>query len=272
MRLPYLPLPATGLADRSAIVDLDGTLIRGKEACDGAGALLDILGSRYVIASNNSTQSKAEVSAALACHGLAVPVTRIVLAGMLALDLVARDHPGARVMLLASDSMHRQAENLRLRCVDDRPDIVLLARDPGFSYVKLSRAADAVNRGARLVATNPDRYHPGAAGRRVPETGSLLQALLACATTDRVDVVGKPEPALFEEAMRRLDVRPEDCVVIGDNAETDGKGAHALGLDFLHVGAARTARFADLNALVDTLQGETAPLRASSLALTRRIV
>ena len=107
MRLPDIPMPTMELADRSAIVDLDGTLIRGKEVCDGTGALLDILGSRYVIASNNSTQSEAEVSAALARLGLAVPATRIVLAGMLALDLVARDHPGARVMLLASDSMRR---------------------------------------------------------------------------------------------------------------------------------------------------------------------
>ena len=262
MRLPDIPMPTMELADRSAIVDLDGTLIRGKEVCDGAGALLDILGSRYVIASNNSTQSEAEVSAALARLGLAVPATRIVLAGMLALDLVARNDPGARVMLLASDSMRRQAEDLGLRCVDDRPDIVLLARDPQFTYTKLSRAADAVNRGAQLMATNPDRYHPGAAGRRVPETGSLLQALLACSTPDRVHVVGKPEPAMFEEAMRRLDVPAESCVVIGDNAETDGKGAHALRLDFLHVGTAATAQFADLSTLIDTLHREASPLRA----------
>ena len=62
--------------------------------------------------------------------------------------------------------------------------------------------------------------------------------------------------------MRRLDVPPESCVVIGDNAETDGKGAQALRLDFLHTGAAATAQFADLSTLIDTLHREASPLRA----------
>jgi putative hydrolase of the HAD superfamily len=41
---------------------------------------------------------------------------------------------------------------------------------------------------------------------------------------------GKPHPAIFEEALRRLDVRPEEAVFVGDTVLADIKGAQALGM------------------------------------------
>ncbi len=41
---------------------------------------------------------------------------------------------------------------------------------------------------------------------------------------------GKPHPAIFEEALRRLNVRPEEAVFVGDTVLADIRGAQALGM------------------------------------------
>ncbi|MCP5996054.1 HAD hydrolase-like protein, partial [Klebsiella pneumoniae] len=47
--------------------------------------------------------------------------------------------------------------------------------------------------------------------------------------------IGKPNSLLFETACRRSGLTLDPCSVIGDNPDTDGKGAQAVGLPFLHV-------------------------------------
>lgn len=238
------------------ILDLDGTLVQGMDVLDGAPDVLRLLGSRYVIVSNNSTHSCAELSADLRRNGLDVPADKLVLAGPMAVDMVARDHAGARTLLLGSDSIKRQARAAGLRLVDDGADIVLLARDTGFTYDKLVRAANEVRRGAHLVVTNPDLSHPGRGGAVVPETGSLLQALIACARPETVQLIGKPEPWLFEEAMRRLDATADTCLMVGDNPDTDAAGARKLGIPCLLLVGGNGTGAPGVAALAQRLRGE----------------
>lgn len=42
--------------------------------------------------------------------------------------------------------------------------------------------------------------------------------------------IGKPHPEFFYAALRELDVRPEDAVMVGDTLDTDIVGAHAVGM------------------------------------------
>jgi ribonucleotide monophosphatase NagD (HAD superfamily) len=122
-----------------------------------------------------------------------------------------------------------------LTLAEEVVDLVVLARDRRFTYARLARAAEAVRRGASLIATNPDRTHPGPEGAIVPETGALLAALIACVGPIAHRIVGKPEPALFEAGLARLGVAAHEAVMIGDNEETDGLGARRLGLRFVKV-------------------------------------
>jgi ribonucleotide monophosphatase NagD (HAD superfamily) len=136
-------------------------------------------------------------------------------------------------MFLGSRSLMSYARYLGLRLTTQEPDIVLLARDRRFNYAKLMGAANAIRGGAELVVANPDLTHPGIAGRIVPETGSLLQAILACTGPLPYRVIGKPEAELFRRALARCGAT--SAIVIGDNPATDGAGADRLGLPFFPV-------------------------------------
>jgi HAD superfamily hydrolase (TIGR01509 family) len=44
--------------------------------------------------------------------------------------------------------------------------------------------------------------------------------------------VEKPDPALFDEALRRLGLRPSQCLFVGDSLASDAAGARNAGMDF----------------------------------------
>ena len=60
----------------------------------------------------------------------------------------------------------------------------------------------------------------------------MLAAIAACVELSpaKIEVIGKPEPHLFEIALQRCGVAPCEAVMIGDNPETDIAGAERLGL------------------------------------------
>lgn len=225
---------------RGFLVDLDGTLICGGAPLPWARNLVERLHGRFVVLSNDAEHTPHQLSRRLRALRLPVAADRIVLAGTAALDLVAAERPGARVLLLGSRSLQRYASRQGLRIVAESPDTVIdtviLARDRHFTYRKLTAAVNAIRGGAELIVTNPDRTHPGADGRVVPETGALLGAVLACTGPVKYRIVGKPEATLFQKGLAMLGTSVEETVMIGDNSETDGIGAARAGMRYLDVG------------------------------------
>lgn len=232
------------------ILDLDGTLMREHEAIDGAADLLRAFQDRYVVVSNNSTHTATQLARRLRNAGLPVDPRRLVLAGELTVHHLRDRHPGARVLMCASASLKRYAAHLGCRLVDDGADIVVLALDRRFSYGVLEKVTQELARGAHLVVSNIDATHPGPQGRVVPETGALLQAVLACVGDAPLHVVGKPEAAMFQEGLRRLGREAGGVIVIGDNPDTDGLGAVRAGMRYLLVGPGAQADAATVGELL----------------------
>ncbi|KAF7963242.1 hypothetical protein AWV80_11905 [Cupriavidus sp. UYMU48A] len=166
------------------------------------------------------------------------------------MDLVARLHAGKRILMIGSAVLRAYAAARGCVLVEDGAEVVLLALDQDFRYAALRAAVNAVRRGAPLIVSNPDTSHPGADGGVVPETGTLMHAIVECAGVAPALVVGKPEPALFVEGLRRLGARAADTLVIGDNPLTDALGAARLGMHYLLVGAHPRADAATPEALM----------------------
>jgi HAD superfamily hydrolase (TIGR01450 family) len=223
------------MGPRGFLLDLDATLISGGRVLPGVLGALAALGDRFAIVSNNAEHTPALLAARLADMGFAVPADRLILAGAVAVELVARERPGSKLMLLAPEALREHARALGLGLVSRAPDTVLVGRDVDFSYSRLTAAAAAVAEGADFILAAPDLAHRGAAGFPVPEPGSLAAAISACAGVPPLRIVGKPEPLLFRLGLQRLGLPARDVLMIGDNTETDGRGAAAAGILFLQV-------------------------------------
>lgn len=221
------------------LVDLDGTLRLGGRWCLGAERLLERGGERIVVLSNDSEHLPEELSARFTGWGRPLAPERFVLAGATAMEVLAAEMAGreTRVLWLGSPALAGYGARLGLTFVEEDPDIVLVGRDRSLTFDRLERAVTAVTSGARLVACNGDLTHPGADGRRVPETGMIVAAIRAGAGDAPCRCIGKPEPLLFDMALRRLGASASDALMVGDNPATDGAGARRAGIRFLDAAA-----------------------------------
>jgi 4-nitrophenyl phosphatase len=149
--------------------------------------------------------------------------------------LVESDPPPRLVMVLGGPGLIRELQDVGMEVIepvegalDAAPDALVVGVDFSLSYERLSIAATAVRRGARFVATNRDPVFPTAEGLNAG-AGAIVAAVAVAAGREPDDVIGKPEPRLFEAAAELAGIPVEEAVVIGDNLITDIRAANAVG-------------------------------------------
>lgn len=238
--------PVSLFGVRAVLLDLDGTLIRGGKAIEGAVGFVARHAGRIAIVSNNSSDTAQTLSVKLSELGFDLQPNRVYLAGVTALEYLAEAHAGERLMILGSSDLIAQAQTFGLVVTDAAPDAVLIARDENFNYGKLAAAANAIASGARFYVSNADVYHPGTGEWRVPEAGSLMLAVMAIAGRSPDKVFGKPDGHMLKQALRRLHVPGSHAVMIGDNPTTDGLAARNAQIRFIEVGDRVGRTVADL--------------------------
>jgi 4-nitrophenyl phosphatase len=223
---------------RLVIFDLDGVIYRGAEPVPGATDLVRTLHERGTLvrfATNNSMVAREGYVERLAAMGIASTRDEIVTSTSATIEHLKRDDGRLhRVMAVGADGMLaelRAAGYDAIAAADAAPteyaggplphtfDAVIAGLDPAFDYHRLAAAAAAVRAGARFVATNVDRRYPTAIGF-LPGAGAIVSAIAAAADAEP-EVIGKPEPAMFEAILSAAGVAAGDAVVIGDNPDAD---------------------------------------------------
>lgn len=251
---------------RGILLDWDGCAAAANRPHDEALAFIRKHRANLAIVSNNSTQMPEDISEILMQAGVDFPATRIFLAGIEALSYAA-GLPSLRTLVLGTTRMKALARQVGMRLVQEEADVVVLLRDTKFSYAKLERAVQSLAKGARLIVSNPDATHPSEDGLIVPETGALLAAIGTCVDLSRLNVqyIGKPASFLFERACAALKIAPEEAVMVGDNRETDVKGAGRLGMAAVLVSPGSSLSLGELLS-ADTATGH----RPSTLNITQK--
>ena len=212
------------------VIDLDGVVWLADEPIPGAAEAVQRLrarGERVVFVTNNSNPPVATVEAKLAAHGIPAEGD-VVTSATVAATLV---EPGARVLVCGGDGVREALRNRGATVVDaGDADVVMVGFHREFDYERMRIAADAVRRGARLVATNDDATYPTPAGP-IPGAGSIL-AGIERASGQRATVAGKPYRPTADH-LRAL-LGPSGTVV-GDRPDTDGRLARELAWRFVLV-------------------------------------
>ncbi len=216
---------------RGYIFDLDGTVYLGDTLLPSAGetiAALRARGSRTVFVSNNPTHTRLEYAARLTRLGLPTPVEDILSSAVVMVDFLSQRMPGARLFVVGERPLCDELSAAGFHLLDDWRGVeaVIASFDRTFTYRKLQVAFDAIRRGARFFATNPDRYcpvpgEPGGLPGGEPDCAAIIAALEACTNTRVEAVVGKPSQYMIDAALRLARLPPQDCLMIGDRLETD---------------------------------------------------
>ncbi len=221
------------LAYRGWLFDLDGTVYRGEALIEGAAQVIAALragGRRVAFLSNKPIQTRDDYAAKLTRLGIPTRSVDVVNSSLVLARHLARTDPGAACFVIGEPPLiaELRAHGLEVRD-DERVGWVVIAFDRTFTYAKLNTALQAVKRGARLIATNPDRTCPVADGE-IPDCAGMIAAVEAVTDKTVELVVGKPSRLMLEVALEVLGLPASETVIVGDRIETDVTMGKALGL------------------------------------------
>lgn len=235
------------------LVDAYGVLVDHARALPGAAAFLHRLRKaerRFLVVSNDASRLPKTAADRFARLGLPIGEDDIVMSGEALVQWFgSRGLHGKRTVVLGpADSIAwvQRAGGLVAAWNDPHadPEVLIVADDDGYPFLEGIECAIAhaigrldAGRSIELVLPNPDLVYPkgpGALGLTAGSVALLIERALAQRYPDppRFHALGKPHPAIFELALSRLRVVDKSSVVmIGDQLETDIRGAAAVGLD-----------------------------------------
>jgi len=226
------------------LVDMDGVLYRGEQVLPGALEFFECLSSvPHLFITNNSSRSPASIVRELSAMGLnGIEASQILTSAQATAAWLAGQKPGFRYFAVGGQGLH---EALAAMGTEDRSaaDCVVVGEGAGLNYESLTDGINLIlSQEAMLVATNPDDNVNGWRDGKpvVLPGGGALVAPFEVATGRKAVVIGKPQPLLYEMAMKRLDVEAAECIMVGDRPDTDIAGAARLGMKTALV---RTGRF-----------------------------
>ena len=207
------------------IFDQDGTIYLGEQPLPGAAetiAALRAAGKRTIFLSNNPTKTREQYAAKLTRLGIPTPIEDIVNSSFVLVQWLLREAPAAELFVVGEEPLKSdlRAAGFVLSESAGEIDIVVASFDRTFDYRKLQIAFDAIRAGARLVATNPDRYCPVPGGGE-PDCAAMIAAIEACTGVRCDPIVGKPSPIMVATITAMLGLPPERCIMVGDRLETD---------------------------------------------------
>ena len=226
---------------RALLIDMDGVVYRGDVPLPGARELLPSLsrfGIRFSFVTNNATLTPEQFRAKLSRMGIEVDAERIVTspeATARYLQTVAP--PGTSVLVVGEQGLIHAMQAAGFDVNGASPAYVVVGLDRQVTYERLAAACLAIERGARLVATNADPAIPVPEGMH-PGAGALLAAIVT-ATGASPTVVGKPAPTLLQVALERLAVSADEAAMVGDQLETDIAAGRAAGMGTILVQGTR---------------------------------
>jgi len=220
---------------RAVLLDMDGVVYVGEDPLPGVQDFLDYLeanGRRWLCVTNNSSKTPAQFVEKLTRMAIRAGEENVLGSAQATAHWMAAQYPGrGKILMVGQEGLQFALEQAGFELTDQaaEADFVVAGIDFELNYANLADATLAIRNGAHFIGTNADPSFPSERGQ-VPGAGSIL-ALLTAATDGTIpQVIGKPNPGMFEQAMAQLGVKPEETMMIGDRYDTDISGAIKLGM------------------------------------------
>lgn len=229
---------------RGFLIDMDGVVYRGSEAIPGAAEFIAFLQTRdipYLFLTNNSAYTPLDAAVKLKKLGIETSADHVYTSALATAEFVAKQKPGGTAFVIGEGGLLNALHEVGYAISRESADYVIVGEGRVLNYELLELAHRLIAAGSQLISTNADTSCPTDAGPR-PGCGAIA-ALLEAATGRRAYHVGKPNPFMFRAARKRIGLRTDQVVVIGDTMETDIKGAVDLGFESVLVLTGSTDRY-----------------------------
>lgn len=211
------------LREKKAFVcDMDGVIYHGNRLLPGASDFVNWLyvnNKPFLFLTNSSERTPRELSEKLKRLGIAAIESNFYTSALATAEFISRQSPNCTAYVIGEAGLMNALYDKGISMNDNNPDYVVVGETRTYNFERIEKAVWLVQRGARLIGTNPDMTGPTERGI-VPATGSLI-APIELATGRKAYFIGKPNPLMMRRSVRRLSVHSYETAIIGDRMETD---------------------------------------------------
>lgn len=209
--------------NKACFIDLDGTMYRGEELIEGAIEFMDYLQNNhipYYFITNNAMRTHAQNADKMLSMGFHNIKGEDFFTSAMASAAYVKRHDGAgKAYYIGQDGMKEALLEQGFVIDEHQADHVFIGLDVTATYEQYCKAFTLLQKGAKLVGTNADRRLPHGDGYRIGN-GAIV-AMFQYASEQEGLIVGKPNASMMEEALHYAGIQAQDCIMIGDNLETD---------------------------------------------------
>lgn len=204
------------------ICDMDGVIYHGSIILPGVADFVNWMidnDKKFVFLTNSPEKTPHELSMKLERMGLKVSPDNFYTSAMATAEFLQTQKPGCTAYVIGEAGLTKALYDRKIYMNDVNPDYVVVGETRTYNFEKIEKAIELVNKGAKLIGTNPDITGPTERGI-MPATGSLI-APIEIATGKKAYFVGKPNPLMLRHGLRKLNCHSEEIAFIGDRMDTD---------------------------------------------------
>src|SRR5215469_5006392 len=210
------------------LIDMDGVIYRENNLIPGAADFIQALiatGTPFLFLTNNSAPTPEDLAVRLKHLGIHdLSGRHFYTSALNTADFLSETDPGCTAFVIGESGLQTALHERKIPNDAIMPRYVVVG-EGATTMERLTKAHECIEKGARLIATNPDNWCPVSSEKTRPGAGATA-AFLEASTGRRAYYLGKPNGYMFHRAKRKLTelargCPPEQTIVIGDTMETD---------------------------------------------------
>ncbi len=204
------------------IIDMDGVLYHGNKLLPGVRDFVNWLKDehkKFVFLTNSSERTPKELKEKLHRLGIDVDNSVFYTSALATAMFLSSQKPKGSAFIIGEAGLINALYNVGYTMNNVDPDFVVMGETRTYSYEKIEHAVNLVLNGAKLVGANPDLTGPIENGI-APATKALI-APIELSTGRNAYFVGKPNPLMMRNALKKIKCTREESIIIGDRMDTD---------------------------------------------------
>lgn len=234
---------------KGILTDIDGTLFfKGSPTPDAISSVSKIRekGLKLLFFTNTDSKSPQSVLKMLNEYGFEVEFEEIY-TPIIALKEFLGENLDKKSFLVATEEVEKEFQEFPQVQGSEIPDFVIICDfHDNWDVNRLNQAFKYVINGAKLIGSQGNIYYLDRNGEPVLDTGSFVN-MISNASNSSAEIFGKPAKQFFNQALKKIALKEEEVIVIGDDPFSDIKGALNMGLKTILVKTGKGSTFKNSN-------------------------